>query len=281
MLTKLRKSKDIDREERRLLLPAQPYAGTLPRFYGLPKVHKIGPVLLRPIITNCGLYSDQAMLKQKSILNLLLWGKTTVANSYEFVNLLQDYCFGSDDRMLSFDVRSLFTRVPVQETLEIVERRLEELRLLPDNPLAAITSMTNRAIMALLNLLLSECYFVWQDGLYKQVSGLPMGGRLSPILANLFMEDLEHRVLCSATILPKIYFRYVDDIFIVWDCTVGLVQEFLALLNVQHKDIELTIEEEVDGELAFLDVSLKHPQFSPHQGLSTVAHLHFSKADTL
>ncbi len=43
-----------------------------------------------------------------------------------------------------------------------------------------------------------------------------MGGRLSPILANIYMENLEYAVLCTSSVLPKLYFRYVDDVFILW-----------------------------------------------------------------
>ncbi len=81
-----------------------------------------------------------------------------------------------------------------------------------------------------------------------------MGGRLSPILATLFMESLEYSVLCSAPIVPKIYFRYVDDILIIWDLSKGDYGEFLRLLNNYHPAIALTEEREMDRSLAFLDV---------------------------
>ncbi len=189
ILNSLRLRRQIDAQERNLLLPGQPYSGMIPKFYGLPKVHKAGQVMLRPIISTVGKHSDKVALKLKEVLNLLLWGNTAVANLYELLQLLQVYDFGPSDTLLSYDVSSLFTRVPVRETLDIVHRRLEDLRQLPSDPISDVTSLTNQGIMRLLDHDLSQCFFTWEGALYRQTSGLPMGGRLSPIMANLFMEN--------------------------------------------------------------------------------------------
>ncbi len=192
-------------------------------------------------------------------MNLLLWGTTTVSNSYELVQLLQEYNFGSNEVLLLYDVTSLFTRVPILETLQIVENRLQELRNLPDDPISDVTSLSNAGIMRLLNHVLGQCYFVWESTLYKQSSGLPMGGRLSPILANLFLEHLEHEVLCSSVKVPRIFFRYVDDVFLVWDASNGSHKIFLDKLNTQHPEIQLTDELEQERSLPFLDIWVTRP----------------------
>ncbi len=77
------------------------------------------------------------------------------------------------------------------------------------------------------------------------------------------MEDLEHHVLCTSLLVPKMYLRYVDDIFVVWNEEDGDYREFLAQLNMQHKDIELTEELEVNGSLPFLDIRISRPIISP------------------
>ncbi len=94
-----------------------------------------------------------------------------------------------------------------------------------------------------------------------------MGGHLSPILANLYMEELEHKVLCTALTIPKLYLRYVDDIFAIWDETQGDQAEFLALLNEHHEDIVLTEELKKDRSLSFLDVTVTRPLFDSESGL--------------
>ncbi len=124
-----------------------------------------------------------------------------------------------------------------------------------------ITTMKNSAIMKLLKQSLENFYFTWDKTLYLQVNGLPMGGRLSPILANIFMEELEYRVLTTTLFLPRIFLRYVDDIFIIWDESRGDMGQFLKLLNEQDPNIHLVEEKEEERCLAFLDVSVKRPSF--------------------
>jgi len=54
---------------------------------------------------------------------------------------------------------------------------------------------------------------------------------------------------------PKLYLRYIDDIFAVFEdkysCT-----SFLNLLNAQHKNIKFTVEH-ASNTLSFLDVKIK------------------------
>ncbi len=100
--------------------------------------------------------------------------------------------------------------------------------------------------MKLLRLVLTQCYFVWEGTLYRQISGLPMGGQLSPIIANIYMEDLEFRVLSTSLTTPKLYLHYVDEIYIIWSLKNGDFAPFLDSLNSVHPDIQLTVEEETD-----------------------------------
>jgi hypothetical protein len=57
-------------------------------------------------------------------------------------------------------------------------------------------------------------YFQFNGHYYRQTFGTSMGNALSPFLANIFMADLETR-LSKLKIFPKIWTRYVNDIFCV------------------------------------------------------------------
>ena len=66
---------------------------------------------------------------------------------------------------------------------------------------------------------------------YEQVEGAAMGSPLSPIVANIFMEDLETQALETAAWKPKMWRRYVDDVLVVWPHGDQLLQEFHQHLN--------------------------------------------------
>ncbi len=202
------------------------------------------------------------MLHLKSILNLLPNFQTSVRHSYDLAEILDPFKFKSMDHLYSYDVQSLFTRVPVNETLVIMRNRLDTLYFQNPQLLDSTTTMTIHGIMELLTYLLNDCIFIWSDRLYRQRSGLPMGSRLFPILASLFMEDLEQRSLAICPIQPRLYKRYVDDVIIIWDVALGTHTVLLDILNQQHPDIHLMVEEERNGSLPYLDLLITHPDVS-------------------
>ncbi len=207
------------------------------------------------------------MLHLKAILNCLVEGNRTVTNSYQFMDLIDFFDWEQTDRLLSFDVESLYTRVPVPEALKIVCRKLEKWveddeldernldeTLRKSTALKEITSLSVKEIMSLLDYVLSDIFFIYDDRFYHQRTGLPMGGPLSPVLANLFMENLEDQALKTFPISPRLYVRFVDDLFLIWDSSKGDFREFLQHMNMQNEEINLTCEEEVDASLPFLDL---------------------------
>ncbi len=215
LLKTLVSTRDLDLAALRSLSPSFPYSGIIPRFYALPKLHKLGRLTIRPIITNCGLYLDSAMIHMKNILNLLPNFRTSVRHSFDLAELLDNFEFPASAFLVSFNVKSLFTWVPIKETPEIVEEHLNLLYINNKELLEQTTTLTIPGIMKLLRFLLEDCYFVWSGHLYRQTEGLPMGSRLSPILAGIYMESLEETALSLSPVAPLLYKRFVDDVFVV------------------------------------------------------------------
>ncbi len=74
LLKKLLALRDLLPSDVRRLGPPHPYSGVVPRFYGLPKLHKVGHLRIRPIISNYQIYCDSVLLHLKSIVKLLPTG---------------------------------------------------------------------------------------------------------------------------------------------------------------------------------------------------------------
>ena len=92
--------------------------------------------------------------------------------------------------MISFDVTSLFTKVPIEEALQAVSTRLTQ-----DDTLEDRTAIPIADICALTELCLCSTYFSFDAMFFEQVEGAAMGSPLSPIVANLYMEAFEERAL--------------------------------------------------------------------------------------
>ncbi|XP_033117319.1 uncharacterized protein LOC117117198 [Anneissia japonica] len=209
-----------------------------PKFYGLPKIHKVN-IPLRPIVSSIDsiTYSSAKFLAE--ILSPLVGNSIHhVVNSLEFSKLIKNKRVEEDEELRSYEVTALFTSVPVDKSLEIIHTRLQN-----DPTLSNRTTVTPQQIIKLLEVCL-RCTYTF----YQQIRGAAMGSPVSPVVCNLYMEDMEQ---LTALHPPIWWYRYVDDTHT--KLKKAHAQEFTDHLNSLDPDIKFTTEGEVNRSLAFLD----------------------------
>jgi hypothetical protein len=155
----------------------------------------------------------------------------------------------SSHTLVSFDVVSLFTNVPVDEALQVIRNKLYN-----DDTLAELSVLQVEAIMELLEVCLRTTYFQGDDKFFQQKDCMAMGSSLSPIVTNIFMEHFEKLALASAQHKPSVWLRYVDDTFVVWPHGPLRLQDFLSHCNSSRPSVQFTMEIESDGVIAFLHI---------------------------
>ena len=221
---------------------------SLPYIYGLPKVHKEN-VPLRPIISNCGSPAyDLSKWAAKQLSPLLgAFSDSHLRHNQDLLSFLKNVVPGND-KFISFDVSSLFTNVPLEPTLEFLERKLLRSSFNFDVPIECLIDVVK--------LCLSQSYFQFKDDFYEQIFGLSMGNPLSPVISCLFLEYLEtEKLTLFPGIKPKFWKRYIDDVLCLVPSTFEL-QPFLDFINALYPTIKFTFEWEKDNKIPFLDVMI-------------------------
>ena len=152
--------------------------------------------------------------------------------------------------MASFDIQSLFTNIPLDETIDICVDMVYNKR-------KKVKGMLKRHFKQLLTLSVKSSFFLFNGVYYKQIDGVAMGSPLGPTLANLFLTYYEDRWLdnCPIQFRPRYYRRYVDDVFLMFERK-DQVKKFLKYMNTRHPNIQFTCEEESNNKISFLDVSI-------------------------
>ena len=211
------------------------------------KLHKDGRPI-RPIVSFIGApcYKlskiTSRILKEKYEFKKLYNRK----NSIEVIQEIEEVKVNNNITLMSIDVKDMFTNIPSEKVIEIIKKnKMNEYQ-------------GKEQLLKIVKMCMDQNYFRFNNRFYKQNKGLPMGSSLSPILAEIYMNDFENNFMNNSKYKRNIikWVRYVDDILIIWDGDMKEIENFVVEVN----SIEPTIQfkEEIGGkEICFLDLNLR------------------------
>ncbi len=232
-----------------------PTASRPGRFYGTAKLHKlsqgckdVSQLPVRPIISNIGTATYKTSKHLAKLLAPLTKSKYSINSTAEFITFSKNLKVDKDYDMVSFDVSSLFTNVPLDFTIDLILKKVYGKKMVK-------TKLKKAELKELLEMCTKELHFTFDGKTYQQTDGVCMGSPLGPVLANVFMVYLEETIVPRLHTVMPTWIRYVDDTFTV--VKKGKLNEIITALNDFHPNIKFTHELEKESRISFLDVLIK------------------------
>ena len=158
----LKKLKDNGFIDNKLYYYLKPTDSHVPTFYGQPKIHKPG-VTIRPIVSYSGspLYNLNKYIS--NILNTYVKHENNNAkNSTTFSNYIRNVPIEDDKIMVSFDVTSLCTNIPIIDTLNIIKDYVHR-----DDQFARKTAIPQDKFLDLVNLVLTTTWYTFDSQFHQ------------------------------------------------------------------------------------------------------------------
>ena len=216
--------------------------------YGLPKLHKsTTDPPLRPIISMVGTATHNVAKFLNSIIAEYLDSPYSIKSSPELLLKFQELRPSSIREFYSLDVESLFTNVPVQETIEIICNQVY------NHETIAPPDLDRSMLNELLTICTTQTPFEFDGSVYIQKNGVSMGSPLGPTFAEFYMANLEKTVFdSSCPHQPKFYTRYVDDTLTIFE-NADHMKSFMQRLK-ESSCLNFTCEKPKCDTFQFLDV---------------------------
>lgn len=224
-------------------------------FYLLPKIHKDAETWPqrqimpegRPIVSDCGSESYRVSEYIDYFLTpLSTQHPSYLKDTYDFISKIRDKTVGEHCVLVTGDVSALYTNMNLDRIISVVRQTFNE------NPDA---ERPTDEIIELLELTLKNNDFEFNQEYFLQVHGTAMGKKYAPALANLYLVWFDRMAATGFRIKPDFYFRFLDDIFLIWNGSSEDLIDYQAFLNNLIPDIKVTLTTHSE-KINFLDTTV-------------------------
>ncbi|KAM4795913.1 dynein axonemal heavy chain 9-like [Rhinophrynus dorsalis] len=226
----------------------------IPTFYMLPKVHKNSSNPPgRPIVSGIGSICEKAsQFLDSKLRKYVVELPSYVKDTGDILRKIEDLPVEDTTLLVTCDVESLYTSIGHEQGIEAVNFFLSR-----DH---TVTEEYRKFLLRLLKFILNHNYFVFNDRYYLQIRGTAMGAACAPTYANLYLGFWEHEVvfgdqLSDLSTHALIWFRYIDDLLILWDDSEESISQFVSCLNHNQNNLRLTMEKSLSS-VNFLDITI-------------------------
>jgi hypothetical protein len=232
-----------------------------PVFYTLPKIHKsLTSPKGRPIVSGYNSFTEMiSHFVDFQILKISQNCSSYIKDTTDFLRKLSALGQLPDNSILvTMDVTSLYTVIDHDEGIQSIREAVDKH--------GSRDNIPSHIICRFLEFILKYNVFKFMDQLYIQTKGTAMGTPVAPQYANIFLDNIEKRFLNefyeSHGTKPLVWWRYLDDIFMIWTEGEDQLSKFIEALQnfTKTKNMSTSLQFEVNmsrEEVTFLDTTIR------------------------
>ena len=150
--------------------------------------------------------------------------------------------------LVTMDLNSLYTNIPHSDGVEACRSFLK---------MSTTDQILINDIHTLVDFILKHNLFVFDNKKCLQINGTGIETKIAPTYAKILMHYIENTFLSTFYLQSTAYFRYIDDIFLIWPHNIDTLETFLENLNRTHPNKSFTHEYSSTVASSFLDVISK------------------------
>ena len=238
MCQKLKSDNCITEKTYNELYPTGTHIGIL---YGLPKIHK-SSIPFRPILSCINHYLYKIARFFTPFPTPISMSSFVIKDSFSFVQeLLNADVNNNNVFMASFDVASLFTNIPVDETIDIISNHLFANSMY-------FEGFDCSQFTKLLSLSVKNSHFISNGHIYQQINGMAMGRPF--VCQNLCLSMRNHGCIIALPLSNLLCINVTSMIVLSSSDPQTMYLSFFPTLTA---NIPTSSELEKDDELPFLD----------------------------
>ena len=213
--------------------------------YLLPKIHKrLGNVPGCPVISNCGTPTEKVSeFLDYHLKPVMQSSKSYIKDTSDFSRKLKELGEVLENAILvTADVVGLYPGIPHSDGLEALSVKLEE---------RVDKSIATEDLLQMAKFVLKNNFFEFNSKIKQQVSGTAIGMKFAPPYAGIFMDKFETEFLAMQLFKPRVWLRYIDDIFFMWTHVEEKLHDFFNGLNEFNPSLKFKYSTQ---RINFLDV---------------------------
>ena len=202
----------------------------------------------RPVISNCGTSTEKVSEFLDNQLKPVMQSSWSyIKDSGDFIKKIKDINnIPKDSILVTADVVGLYPSIPHEAALEALEKALNN---------RTDKKVSTGDLVKMAKFVLKNNYFEFNGKVKQQILGAAIGTKFAPPYACIFMDEVETSFLDTQELKPLVWFRYIDDVFFIWNHGQEKLDSFLEEFNRFNLHLKFTHESSKES-IHFLDLNV-------------------------